>query len=878
MELWHTKTVEQTRDALQSTEQGLSAEQVRSGTQKHGLNELRHKKPKSVGKLFLEQMTDVMILVLLAAAAISAFLGEVIDSAVILFIVILNAVIGVIQQKKAEKSLNALKELSAPVAKVIRDGKEISVPAKELVPGDLVLMEAGDVVPADVRLVMTANFKVQEAALTGESLPVDKDATAILEEKAPLGDRINMAFSSSVVTYGRGSGIVVETGMNTEVGRIADMLMSEKTRPTPLQMKLAKLGKVLAMAAIGICIVIFGVGLLYGKGMLDMFFTAVSLAVAAIPEGLPAISTIVLAMSVQRMVKRNAIIRTLPSVEALGSATVICSDKTGTLTQNKMTVTHLYVEGKTAPMAERNTLDAEGVQLLNRIAALCNDARFTQKDGGAIAVGDPTEIALMEGAQVAGVEKQAEEEKTPRVAERAFDSDRKLMSTVHELAPNQWVSYTKGAPDVLLSRCTMIWENGQAVPMTEDKRQQILQANDEMAEQALRVLAMAYKPIEALPTQEDELEALEQELVFVGMTGMIDPPREEAKKAVETCRQAGIQAVMITGDHKTTAVAIAKSLGILTEGKEALTGQELDQLSDEELEQRVENIAVYARISPEHKVRIVKAWQSKGHIAAMTGDGVNDAPALKNADIGCAMGIVGTEVAKEAADIILTDDNFATVVSAVEEGRRIYDNIFKSIAFLLSSNIGEILTLFIATMLGWEEPLLPVHLLWVNLVTDSLPALGLGVDPAEKDIMQPRKNMKDKLFSGGMIYRICYQGIMIGLLSLTAFCIGMESGSIDVARTMAFAVLALSQLVHAFNVRSVKHSVFSNAVGLNSKFILATLASLAIMLCVLLIPPFHGLFSTAILNGTQWLWVAGLSFAPLVIVELFKLLHINGSK
>ncbi|MFR6343794.1 MAG: cation-translocating P-type ATPase [Christensenellales bacterium] len=610
MEFWHTKTAAQTMKTLHTTDKGLSEKQARQTLETHGANELKHAKPKSVGRMFLEQMTDVMILVLLAAAAISACLGEAVDAAVILFIVVLNAIIGVVQQKRAEKSLIALKELSAPNAKVIRDGKELSVPAKELVPGDLVLLEAGDVVPADLRLVMPANLKVQEAALTGESLPVEKDATAVLDEKAPLGDRINMAFSSSVVTYGRGSGIVVETGMQTEVGRIAEMLMSEKTRPTPLQMKLAKLGKVLAMAAIGICVVIFVVGLLYGKPVLDMFFTAVSLAVAAIPEGLPAISTIVLAMSVQRMVKRNAIIRTLPSVEALGSATVICSDKTGTLTQNKMTVTHLFLQGKVVPVAEAAQLDRRGITLLGRIAALCNDARIVQKEGGTMAVGDPTEIALMEGAKALGLCKQQEETEAPRLAEYAFDSDRKLMSTVHK-DENGLVSYTKGAPDVLLGRCTKIWENGAVQALTEEKREEILQANDKMAEQALRVLAMAYKPIDSVPQGQAELDGLEQDLIFVGMTGMIDPPREEAKKAVALCKQAGIHAVMITGDHKTTAVAIAKSLGILTEGKQAITGQELDALSDEQLAERVEDIAVYARISPEHKVRIVKAWQEK---------------------------------------------------------------------------------------------------------------------------------------------------------------------------------------------------------------------------------------------------------------------------
>lgn len=871
---WHSLSSERAAQTLHSPEQGLTQERA-AELLSEGPNELAHKKGKTTFQLFMDQMKDFMIIVLLIAAVISGVMGEVIDACVIVFIVLLNAVIGVVQEKKAESSLAALQQMSAPTAKVIRDGQEMNIPARDLVPGDRVLLEAGDRVPADLRLTQTVNLKIQEAALTGESLPVEKDACAELAEDAALGDRINMAYSSSVVTYGRGAGIVAATGMQTEVGRIADMLMQEGDRQTPLQKKLDQLGKILAIAALGICVVMFFVGLLYGKPFFEMFMTAVSLAVAAIPEGLPAIATIVLALSVQRMVKRNAIVRHLPAVETLGSATVICSDKTGTLTQNRMQVKALFYNGQQKEIEQAQAEDAFAKTLLLQDCALCNDARYTMQDGASTAIGDPTEIALVDIARDLGLDKTELDQQLPRVAELPFDSDRKLMSTVHDVDGKLRV-YVKGAVDILLARCQSILVDDQPVELTDAHRQTVQESNDAMARQALRVLGMAYKEIDAVPAKE-EMPSLEQGLTFIGMTGMIDPPREEARDAVKTCRRAGIRPVMITGDHKTTAVAIAESLDILRPDDLAITGAELDLMSDEELTEKVDHISVYARISPEHKVRIVNAWQNKGHIVAMTGDGVNDAPALKNADIGCAMGIVGTEVAKEAADIILTDDNFATVVSAVEEGRRIYDNILKAIQFLLSCNVGEIVTLFVATLLNWAEPLLPVHILWVNLVTDSLPALGLGVDPAVKSIMDRKAHVTKSLFTKGMVWRVCYQGIMIGGLTLAAFMLGQSAGE-EVARTMAFAVLAFSQLVHAYNVRSARYSALTGAVGHNKYLVGATLISMTLMLVVLLIPGLEIIFETVPLSLTQWLSVIGLSLLPIVIVELFKALNLNGAK
>ena len=761
---WFNKTVDETVNELKTNEEsGLTTEEVNTRKEKYGLNELAKKKKKSTFVKFLEQFKDFMIIVLIISAVISGIVGVkqeglsgMTDTIIILVVIIANAIIGVLQENKAEKSLEALQKLSSHVAKVMRNGKLLTIPSRELVPGDVVILETGDYVPADLRIIEAVNLKAQESALTGESVPVEKMSARIEDEKVGIGDRINMLFASSLITYGRGKAIVVETGMNTEVGKIANIINSAEEGETPLQAKLNKLGKTLGIVALIICFVIFGIGLLYGKDVIEMFLTAVSLAVAAIPEGLPAVSTIVLAIGVQRMVKKNAIVKKLPAVETLGSATVICSDKTGTLTQNKMTVEKIYYDNKVFEVKDfKRDLCDEDLNKLIYASMLCNDTKITESDKLA---GDPTETALVDLGFKLDYEGTLYGQ-YPRVQEIPFDSDRKLMTTVNE-SNGKYIVYTKGGVDELLARCTKYIINGEIKNDLKEFKERIKEVNNEMASSALRVLAMAYKELDHKPTNE-EMNSMESDLIYIGMVGMIDPPRLEVKDAVEKCKKAGIKTVMITGDHKVTAIAIAKTLGILENEDEAITGLELEEMSQEELEKNVRKYSVYARVSPEHKVRIVKAWQANGEIVAMTGDGVNDAPSLKIADIGCAMGVVGTDVAKEAADVILTDDNFATVVSAVEEGRRIYDNILKAIQFLLSSNIGEIVTLFVAILITpWLsskfgidinliQTLLPIHLLWINLVTDSLPALALAVDPAEADVME-RKPLKHK---GRSIYK-----------------------------------------------------------------------------------------------------------------------------
>ena len=903
-ENWFNKSIEQTEKELEtSTENGLNKEQVEKAREKYGLNELKAKKKKSLIVKFLEQFKDFMIIILIIAAIISGAVGiaqgeGITDTIIILIVVIVNAIIGVAQENKAEKSLEALQKLSSNEAKVIRNGKLEVVQSKKLVPGDLVVLETGDYVPADIRLVEESNLKVQESSLTGESLPVEKNISTIEEEKVGIGDRDLSNFSSSLVTYGRGKGIVVETGMNTEVGKIAGIINETIDSQTPLQEKLDKLGKTLGIAAVVICLVIFIIGIAIGKDALEMFMTAVSLAVAAIPEGLAAVSTIVLAIGVQRMVKKNAIVKKLPAVETLGSATVICSDKTGTLTQNKMTVQKVFYDDilQNVENAKVNNNNEE-LEKLVYISMLCNDTKVASDN---TLTGDPTETALVD----MGFEldfRPAIYEEYPRVEEIPFDSDRKLMTTVHKIE-NKYIVYTKGGIDELLSRCNSYILDGKVENNLEEYKETIDRNNEEMAQEALRVLAMAYKEIDHIPTKE-EMKNIENELIFVGMVGMIDPPREEAKKAVEKCKTAGIKTVMITGDHKITAIAIARKLGILENDEEAITGAELEEMSQEELEQNVRKYSVYARVSPEHKVRIVKAWQKNGEIVAMTGDGVNDAPALKTADIGCSMGMVGTDVAKEASDVILTDDNFATVVSAVEEGRRIYDNILKAIQYLLSSNVGEIIVLFIAILITpWLSskfgidvnlivPLLPIHILWINLVTDSLPALALSVDPAEEDIME-RKPLKSGkgIFTKGMTWRVIYQGVMIGLLTLAAFIIGLATPEaelpqiegltvqeikVEVGQTMAFTVLALSELVHVFNVRNNKKSLFKTKALSNKYLLLAIAVSAALMLVILFVPFLREVFSIPVLPTANIIETIALVFAPLVIVEIFKLLKIN---
>ena len=909
---WFSKSVEEVKNELEADlEKGLTDESVKKQREKYGTNELKAQKKKSLFVKFLEQFKDFMIIVLIIAAVVSGVVGYmegegITDSIIILIVVIVNAIIGVAQEAKAEKSLEALQKLSSHSAKVMRNGNLVCVPSKELVPGDIVILDTGDFVPADLRIIESANLKSQEASLTGESVPVEKNEKIISDEKVGIGDRVNMLFSSSLITYGRGKGIVVETGMNTEVGKIAGIINDTVKSETPLQTKLNKLGKTLGLAALVICAVIFGIGLLYGKEPIDMFMTAVSLAVAAIPEGLAAVSTIVLAIGVQRMVKRHAIIKKLPAVETLGSATVICSDKTGTLTQNKMTVKKVFYDEKLVNLEDIKQEEIkDDLEKLVYVSMLCNDTKVGKDNK---LTGDPTETALVDmGFNL--LFKPEIFEMLPRVAEIPFDSDRKLMTTIHKLN-DKYIVYTKGGVDELLKRCNKYILNNELKDNLDSYKPTIYKYNEEMAKNALRVLAMGYKELDHMPTEE-EVKNMESDLIYIGMVGMIDPPREEAKIAVEKCKTAGIKTVMITGDHKITAIAIAKALGILENEEEAITGAELEEMSDTDLEKNIRKYSVYARVSPEHKVRIVRAWQANGEIVAMTGDGVNDAPALKTADIGCAMGMVGTDVAKEAADVILTDDNFATVVSAVEEGRRIYDNILKAIQFLLSSNVGEIIVLFVAILItpllsnifGIDikliEPLLPIHILWVNLVTDSLPALALAVDPAEKDVMN-RKPLKPGkgIFTKGMTWRIVYQGIMIGLITLAAFVIGLatpdsslpevyndagvrlsnEEVKVEIGQTMAFTVLALSELVHVFNIRNNKKSVFKTKVFNNSKLVLAIGVSCALMLVILLIPGLRHIFSIPVLPTQNIIEIILLVFAPLVIVELFKLFKINTIK
>jgi len=933
--MWFGKSIEETCTLLGTNlETGLNTKQVEENRKKYGANELEQKKKKSLFIKFLEQFKDFMIIVLIVAALVSGAVGiaegeGITDTIIILIVVVVNAIIGVAQENKAEKSLEALQKLSSHAAKVLRNGKLEVIPSRDLVPGDIVVLETGDYVPADLRLIEAINLKSQEASLTGESVPVEKNTDTIEETEMGIGDRTNMLFSSSLITYGRGKAIVVETGMNTEVGKIAGILSQTIESETPLQNKLNKLGKTLGIVALVICAVIFVIGLLYGKNAIDMFMTAVSLAVAAIPEGLAAVSTIVLAIGVQRMVKKNAIVKKLPAVETLGSATVICSDKTGTLTQNKMTVQKIFVDNEimdieTLAKADTDITKISELEKLVHISMLCNDTKVSSDN---TLTGDPTETALVDMGFKLAFEPSIYEQ-YPRVEELPFDSDRKLMTTVHKIN-EKYLVYTKGGVDELLKRCNSYILDGIIKDDLEEYKKVIDRKNDQMAKEALRVLAMGYKELDHKPTKE-EMENIENELIYVGMVGMIDPPREEAKRAVEKCKKAGIKTVMITGDHKTTAIAIAKKLGVLEDEKEAITGSELEKMSQEELEKNVRNYSVYARVSPEHKVRIVKAWQKNGEIVAMTGDGVNDAPALKTADIGCAMGMVGTDVAKEAADVILTDDNFATVVSAVEEGRRIYDNILKSIQFLLSSNVGEIVVLFIAILITpWLgktfgidinliEVLLPIHILWINLVTDSLPALALAFDPAEKDIMERKPlNNKKGIFTKGMSWRVIYQGVMIGLLTLAAFIIGLatpeenlptmieyenqivaieeinninevlanggkyvstEEVKVEIGQAMAFTVLALSELVHVFSVRNNKKSIFKTGITSNKKLLLAIGASAALMIIILCVPALRHIFSIPVLPIGNILEIIGLIFIPLIIVEIFKLLKINTAK
>jgi len=862
---------------------GLKTEEVKRRLDLYGFNQLDSKRKKSFFQVFFAQFKSFMIIILLIAAVISGIVGVMegeglLDTFVILGILILNAFVGAFQERKAETSLEALKSLAAPLTKVLRDGVIKEVLTRELVPGDIIILETGAIIPADLRLIEAVNLKIQESALTGESVPVEKQTAPLPGEDIALGDRVNMAFSSGMVTYGRGRGVVVSTGMKTEVGKIANLLQETVDTETPMSRRLEQLGKVLGTTALIICAIIFIVGVLYGNSVISMFMTAVSLAVAAIPEGLPAVSTVVLAIGVQRMVKRNAIIRTLPSVETLGSASVICSDKTGTLTQNKMTVVEAYVNHKKDVInrsSPATVLNEEENRLL-AISVLCADAQIRTNGNGKFEfTGDPTETALLDFGILYGMFKNEIEKQFPRVAEIPFDSERKRMTTVNRMSENKTRINVKGGLDEVLSVCDKIIIHGDIRPITSEDKRLILQTNESMANSALRVLAMAYRDLPQAP-RKVHIGELENGLIFIGLLGMIDPARPEVVDAVAKCNTAGIRPVMITGDHKSTAIAIAKEIGIYKEGDSVITGAELEKLGEDEFTENVAKYSVYARVAPEHKVRIVKAWQKHDEVVAMTGDGVNDAPALKQADIGAAMGIVGTDVAKGAADMVLTDDNFATIVSSVEEGRRIYDNILKAIQFLLSTNIGEIFLLLITSIFNLGTPLLPIHILWVNLVTDSLPALALSVDPAEKGIMNRKpRNSKKGFMTNGMVWRIMYQGIMIGAIPLAAFLIGLHESGIVLGQTMAFATLMFAQLVHVRNLHSNTRSSLAISLFKNVPLVAAILASAALALIVLLVPPIRDAFSLTVLDGKHWLAVALMSLIPILVVDIFKLLGIN---
>lgn len=877
---WHSQNIEEIFEVLHTSEDGLSDAEAADRLRKNGRNELRSKPPKTIFQMLKAQIIDPMVLILIGAAAFSAVLQEWTEAIVIFSIVVLNALIGIVQEKKAQSSLEALRNMSAPTARVLRQGEESIVPASELVTGDVVLLSDGDMVPADMRLIHSVNLKVQEASLTGESVPSEKDADQLLSEDCLLGDRSNMVYTSSIVTYGRAIGVVVATGMDTQVGNIANMLVDQDELDTPLKRKLNAVGKTLTIVGLIVCVLIFAIGALYQRPLIPQFLVAISLAISIIPEGLPATATIVMALGVQRMAKKNALIRKLPAVETLGSATVICSDKTGTLTLNKMTVTHIAINGdfeagRTTPIKSAAERHPEVYQELVYAAALCNDASLDPDQEGEI-IGDPTEGALIHMAQAFGINHESLEDEYPRLFEQPFDSDRKRMTTVHRIK-DKWIAYTKGAVDEMVPLCTHILTSHGVRPITEDDRIHITKLCLHMSENVLRVLGFAMKTLSSVP-EEDE-DNLEFDMTFIGAVGMIDPPRREVAESIRTCREAGIRTIMITGDHKVTAMAIAKELGIYQDGNTVLSGDELDAMTDQELDQWVKNTTVFARVSPADKLRIIQSLKRTGEVAAMTGDGVNDSPALKAADIGVAMGVTGTDVAKDASDMILLDDSFTTIAYAIKEGRRVYRNIQKVIQFLLVGNIAEILTLFVATVFNWDAPLLAVHILWVNLATATLPALALGVDPASKNIMKHKPVKSGTLFEKDLVRRVVTQGIFVSAMTIAAYWIGVSLGDHTVGQTMAFCVLAFSQMLRAFNQRSNTEPIWIRAEGINPWLFVSFGVSLLLMSCILFIPALQGMFQLTLLNATQWLIVAGLSFASILQVEIVKAIkRLTGSK
>ena len=867
--MWHSSSVEEVSKKLKTNINiGLSEEEAQKRFERYGPNNLKEKKKESIFVKFIKQFNDFMIITLIIAAIISAVVSKLngeadyIDSIIIVAIVIFNAIMGLVQEQKAEKSLEALKKMSAPNAKVRRNGRVQEIDATLVVPGDIVILEAGNYVPADCRLINSYNLKIEESALTGETIPSLKDSSKILKENTAMGDLCNMVFATTIVVNGHGEAIVVETGMNTRVGKIAGMIIEDESPETPIQKKLAEVGKILAIACIIICVLIFVIGIFKKIPIIEMFMTSVGLAVAAIPEGLPAIVTIMLSIGVTKMAKKNSIIRKLPAVETLGSSSVICSDKTGTLTQNKMTVTEVRNCFGRANSNER--------KFIFELGTMCTDTTEERINGKLGFVGEATEVAISNAAMEEGVSKSFLYDEMKRINDIPFDSKRKMMTTIHKYG-NGYRIITKGAPDVLLKRCSNCYSGGQIVPIFS-KKDDINEQNNQMAEKALRVIAVAYKDVEKLPEMQD----VEKDLIFCGLIGMIDPPREGVKEAVRTCRRAGIKTVMITGDHLQTAKAIAKELGILKRGDLAIDGETLERMSQHELEQNIMDYSVFARVSPEHKVRIVKAFQSTGAVVAMTGDGVNDAPALKNADIGIAMGKGGTDVAKNAADMILLDDNFVTIVEAVKQGRNIYDNIKKAIHFLIATNIGEIVTIFFGLVLGIKSPLLAIQLLWINLVTDSLPAIALGLEKEEENIMSrlPR-NPKKNLFADGLWWKIMIEGAMLGIFTLLAFSIGNRLYSVEVGRTMAFLTLGILELVHSFNIKS-EESIFKIGVFENKYLIGALVLGVILQVIVVVVSPLAQIFSLVPLTGIQWLYTVLIAIAPIPIVEIQK--AVNGYK
>ncbi len=858
--MWYTKELNQIFNELNARQGGLTEDEASKRLEKYGANNLKEKKKENLFIKFIKQFNDFMIIVLIIAAIISAIVaktngsGDYIDSIIIIAIVIFNAIMGLIQEEKAEKSLEALKKMSAPNAKVRRNGKIQEIEAAQVVPGDVVILEAGNYVPADCRLIDSYNLQIEESSLTGETLPTSKQADVILNANTAIGDLKNMAFATTIVVNGHAEAVVVETGMNTKVGQIAGMIIENESPETPLQKKLGEVGKTLAITCMIICGLIFLIGIWKQIPITEMFMTSVGLAVAAIPEGLPAIVTIMLSIGVTKMAKKNSIIRKLPAVETLGCSSVICSDKTGTLTQNKMTVTQI----RNAVGLVKN----DDRRFILELGTMCTDTIESQE-----VIGEATEVAITNAAVEMNLRKRDLYDQMQRINEISFDSKRKMMTTIHKIG-SKYRIITKGAPDVLIKRCSQYYQNGRIEPIFS-KRDALQEQNQMMAEDALRVIAIAYKDVEKLP-REINSETIENELTFVGLIGMIDPPREGVKEAVKTCRKAGIKTVMITGDHLQTAKAIAKELGILRKGDLAINGETLEKMSQQELERDIMRYSVFARVSPEHKVRIVKAFQSTGAVVAMTGDGVNDAPALKNADIGIAMGKAGTDVAKNASDMVLTDDNFVTIVEAVKQGRNIYDNIKKAVHFLLATNIGEIVAIFVGLLLGIKSPLLAIQLLWVNLVTDSLPAIALGLEKAENNIMNrlPR-NPRKSLFADGLWGKITTEGVMIGMLTLVAFSIGNNLYSIEVGRTMAFLSLGILELVHSFNIKG-EESIFKTGLFENRYLVGAFVLGTLLQVVVVVISPLAQIFDVVPLNSVQWLMTAIISILPVVIVELQK--------